>query len=78
MSYLSLTFHIKLYMRWKFIDQITETHEVEHIKGEIRFPQNDEWHQDHFPKSPIIPGVLQIEVVANLTGKLIEGILNFV
>ncbi len=58
-------------MRWKFIDQITETDERLHIKGTKRFPLNEEWHQDHFPESPIIPGVLQIEVVANLAGKLI-------
>ena len=58
-------------MRWKFIDQIIETDELTHIKGEKRFPMNEEWHQDHFPKSPIVPGVLQIEVVANLAGKLI-------
>ncbi|MBF0278509.1 MAG: hypothetical protein HQM13_11985 [SAR324 cluster bacterium] len=58
-------------MRWKFIDQITETDEVTHIKGEKRFPLDEEWHQDHFPQSPIVPGVLQIEVVANLAGKLI-------
>lgn len=58
-------------MRWKFIDEITETDETNYIKGTIRFPIEDEWHQDHFPQSPIIPGVLLIEVVANLAGKLI-------
>ncbi len=58
-------------MRWKFIDRITETDGITQIKGEKRFPLNAEWHQDHFPGSPIIPGVLQIEVVANLAGKLI-------
>lgn len=58
-------------MRWKFVDRITETDEFTHIKGEKRFPLNEEWHEDHFPQSPIVPGVLQIEVVANLAGKLI-------
>lgn len=58
-------------MRWKFIDKITETDETEHIRGEKTFPLTEEWHQDHFPQSPIVPGVLQIEVVANLAGKLI-------
>ena len=58
-------------MRWKFVDRITETDESTHIKGEKRFPLNEEWHKDHFPQSPIVPGVLQIEVVANLAGKLI-------
>ena len=58
-------------MHWKFVDRITETDCITHIKGEKRFPLNEEWHQDHFPGSPIVPGVLQIEVVANLAGKLI-------
>lgn len=58
-------------MRWKFVDRITETDGINRIKGEKRFLLNEEWHQDHFPESPIVPGVLQIEVVANLAGKLI-------
>jgi len=58
-------------MRWKFLDEITKTDEKNYINGTIQFPINDEWHQDHFPQSPIIPGVLLIEVVANLAGKLI-------
>ncbi len=58
-------------MRWKFVDRIIETDESEYIKGEKTFPLNEDWHQDHFPQSPVIPGVLQIEVIANLVGKLI-------
>ena len=58
-------------MHWKFVDRITETDGITHIKGKKRFPLNEVWHEDHFPGSPIVPGVLQIEVVANLAGKLI-------
>jgi 3-hydroxymyristoyl/3-hydroxydecanoyl-(acyl carrier protein) dehydratase len=58
-------------MRWKFIDRVVETDELETIVGEITFPREAEWHQDHFPGRAIVPGVLQIEVVANLAGKLI-------
>lgn len=58
-------------MRWKFIDRVLETDESSWIKAEKTFPLYDDWHQDHFPNSPVIPGVLQIEVIANLAGKLI-------
>ncbi len=58
-------------MRWKFLDLITETDYETFLKGTKTFDPNEEWTQDHFPGNPIVPGVLQIEMVANLTGQLV-------
>ena len=58
-------------MRWKFIDYIIETDYETFLKGTKIFSPHDEWTQDHFPGNPIVPGVLQIEMIANLAGQLI-------
>ncbi|MGK0289651.1 MAG: 3-hydroxyacyl-[acyl-carrier-protein] dehydratase [bacterium] len=58
-------------MKWIFVDQITDCDEETYIKGNLTFPKEDEWHEDHFPQSPIVPGVLQIEAGANFLGKLV-------
>jgi 3-hydroxyacyl-[acyl-carrier-protein] dehydratase len=37
--------------------------------GVKTFPRSDEIFMDHFPGFPIVPGVLQIEMIAQMAGK---------
>ncbi len=58
-------------MRWRFLEKITE------LSGRratavacTDFP--DELFSDHFPSFPVTPGVLLIEMCAQLAGRLVE------
>lgn len=56
-------------MRWLLIDQILECEPGVRAKGVKTFSRSEEFFMDHFPGMPIVPGVLQIEMMAQMAGK---------
>lgn len=58
-------------MRWLLIDKILECEPGKTAVGQKTFPRSDLIFMDHFPGFPIVPGVLQIEMIAQMAGKCI-------
>jgi len=56
-------------MRWLLIDQILDCEPGVKAKGVKTFSRSEEFFLDHFPGMPIVPGVLQIEMMAQMAGK---------
>jgi len=63
-------------MRWQFIDRIVELDPGQRALGIKCFTRSEEFFQDHFPGMPIVPGVLQIEMMAQLAGKCLAQSLD--
>jgi 3-hydroxyacyl-[acyl-carrier-protein] dehydratase len=58
-------------MRWRFLKKITELSDRRAVAAaSTDFP--DEIFSDHFPSFPVTPGVLLIEMCAQLAGRLVE------
>jgi len=58
-------------MRWLLLDRIDVLVSGEHAVGHKAFTMSEPWVQDHFPGFPVVPGVLLLESMAQLSGKLI-------
>ena len=58
-------------MRWLLVDSITELNINETVVGTKTYHEDEEFFQDHFPGFPVVPGVLIMESLAQLAGKLI-------
>ena len=58
--------------RWPFVlvDRVTDVVPGERIRGHKNVSFNEPWFQGHFPKHPIMPGVLLIEALAQIGGIL--------
>lgn len=58
--------------RWPFVlvDRVTEIVPGERIRGHKCVSMNEPWFLGHFPKHPIMPGVLIIEALAQIGGIL--------
>ena len=58
--------------RWPFVlvDRVTDVVPNERIRGHKCVSFNEPWFQGHFPKHPIMPGVLVIEALAQIGGIL--------
>lgn len=58
--------------RWPFVlvDRVTDVIPGESIRGHKNVSFNEPWFQGHFPKHPIMPGVLVIEALAQIGGIL--------
>jgi 3-hydroxyacyl-[acyl-carrier-protein] dehydratase len=59
-------------MRWIFLDRINELEVGVHAQGHKCVTASEPYFADHFPSFPVVPGVVQIEALAQLSGKLIE------
>jgi 3-hydroxyacyl-[acyl-carrier-protein] dehydratase len=57
-------------MRYLLIDHITEYKPGESIKGIKNVAMSEDFLEFHFPKNPIMPGVMLLEALAQLTGWL--------
>lgn len=64
--------HILSAMRWHFLQNINSLEIGESAEGHIDFSGDEPFFADHFPGFPVVPGVLQIEALAQISGKLIE------
>ncbi|MDH4379529.1 MAG: 3-hydroxyacyl-ACP dehydratase FabZ [Vampirovibrionales bacterium] len=56
------------------VDGVTEHYLGHSIKGFKNITMNEPYFQGHFPNRPIMPGVLQVEALAQLGGILISHI----
>ncbi|MBI5055889.1 MAG: hypothetical protein HZB61_04660 [Nitrospirae bacterium] len=57
-------------MRYLLIDHITEWKQGELIKGVKNVAMSEDFLEFHFPKNPIMPGVMLLEALTQLTGWL--------
>jgi 3-hydroxyacyl-[acyl-carrier-protein] dehydratase len=57
-------------MRYLLVDHITEWHVGEKIKGIKNVAMSEDFLEFHFPKNPIMPGVLLLESITQLAGWL--------
>lgn len=58
-------------MRWLLVDSIDELVPDEYVLGRVCFPPDTAFFADHFPGFPVVPGVIILEALAQLSGKLI-------
>lgn len=59
-------------MRWWFLDRIDTLVPGERASGRKGVAGSEDYFADHFPGFPVVPGVVLIEALAQLSGKLIE------
>ena len=57
-------------MRYLLIDRITEWQPGKMIKGIKNVAMSEDFLEYHFPRNPIMPGVLLLEAITQLTGWL--------
>jgi 3-hydroxyacyl-[acyl-carrier-protein] dehydratase len=57
-------------MRYLLIDHITEWESERLIKGVKNVAMSEDFLEFHFPKNPIMPGVMLLEALTQLTGWL--------
>ena len=59
-------------MRFLFCDRVLEIEKMKSISGVKTFSLAEEYHNRHFAKQPLVPGVLMIETMAQFLGWLIN------
>jgi 3-hydroxyacyl-[acyl-carrier-protein] dehydratase len=60
-------------MRWMLIDKIVECEPGKNILAVKCFTRSELFLMDHFSFYPIVPGVLQIEMIAQAIGKCLKA-----
>ena len=58
-------------MRWRLVDRIDHLDCGRQAEGVVRFDPSLPLFEDHFPGFPVVPGVLLLESLAQLSGKLV-------
>ena len=58
-------------MRWLLVDGIDTLVVGERAAGHKTWSGDEVFFEDHFPSFPVVPGVLVMEALAQLAGKLI-------
>lgn len=64
-------------MRFRFIDQITQLEPGKHIEAVKHLSGNERYLEDHFPKMPLMPGVLTLEAMYQAGLWLVRRSENF-
>jgi len=59
-------------MRFILIDRIDRLEPGKRAEGHKRISPDEEYFRDHFPGYPLVPGVLVLESLAQLGGRLVE------
>jgi 3-hydroxyacyl-[acyl-carrier-protein] dehydratase len=62
-------------MRFFLIDRITCWEVNRHAEGTKNIALSEDFFDDHFPRRPVMPGVLILEGMAQLSGLLLEASL---
>jgi len=60
-------------MRWILVDKIIEMDPGKSAVGVRNFSRSESFFMDHFPGFPIVPGVLHVEMIAQVGGKCIRA-----
>jgi len=60
-------------MRWLLVDRIIEMEPGKSAVGVRNFSRSESFFMDHFPGFPIVPGVLHVEMIAQVGGKCIRA-----
>ena len=58
-------------MRWLLVDRIDTLVAGDSAAGRKTWMADEEFFGDHFPRFPVVPGVLLMEALAQLAGKMI-------
>src|SRR5512139_3480921 len=64
-------------MRYLLVDRITEWKKDEHMRGVKNVAMTEDFLEFHFPGNPIMPGVLLLEALTQLTGWLVAASSDF-
>ena len=59
------------------VDRITECVPGKYSKGYKNLTMNEEFFQGHFPDNPIMPGVLQLEAMAQCSAQILMTLPQF-
>ncbi len=64
-------------MRYLLIDHIIELQKDECIRGIKNVSMTEDFLEFHFPRNPIMPGVMLLEAITQLTGWLVAASSDF-